>query len=101
MAWERRRNGRTYYYRWQRAGPRGVKQYVGSGEEGRQAAEAVRVAREIRLQKTLLRAEKRRPVNKLADHLGQLDIMLEQLIACQLVCAGWKRHHRQWMARKR
>jgi hypothetical protein len=27
--------------------------------------------------------------------------MLDQLVAFNLVSAGWKRHHRQWIARKR
>jgi hypothetical protein len=101
MAWERRRNGRTYYYHWQRVGLRAVKQYVGSGEKGRRAAEADQAGREAYIQEALQRAENRRPVDKLAAHFNQFDRMLEQLVVCQLVSAGWRQHHRQWMAPKR
>ena len=101
MAWERRRNGRTYYYHWQRVGLRAVKQYVGSGEKGLRAAEADRASREAHRHADLQRAEKRRPVDKLAAHLDQFDTMLDQLVSRQLVCAGWRQHHRQWMAPKR
>src|SRR4051812_38175562 len=88
MAWERRRNGRKYYYRSQRAGLRTIKQYVGSGEKGRQAAEADRVVRETRLQSAARRAETLRPIDRIAAQLDQIDKMLDQVVAFRLVCAG-------------
>ena len=100
MAWERRAN-REYYYRSLRQENRVVKTYVGCGQRAYQAAEADQAAREARKVESLRRAERTRPVSKLVVHLDQFDTMLDQFVAFSLVCAGWKRHHRQWMVRKR
>lgn len=96
MAWELRRNGRTYYYRVRREGNRVIKEYIGGGEQGRQAAEADQAARDCRRQATLLRKEANRAVDDLAVHIGEFDQVLDQLVTCQLVCSGWRQHHRQW-----
>ena len=99
MAWERRAN-REYYYRTLRQENRIVKRYFGCGQRAHQAAEADKAAREARHMESLRRAERRRPVSKLAAHFNPFDTILDQLVAFSLVCAGWKRHHRQWIVRK-
>ena len=96
MAWERRRNGRAYYYRVRREGDRIVKEYVGAGEKGRRAAEADQAAREA----VLLREARGQDVEVLIDQLQEFASMVEQLVACQLVSAGWKTHNRQWRSPK-
>ena len=101
MAWERRRNGRTYYYRVRRDDDRVVKEYVGAGEKGRRAADADQAAREARREAGRLRKDRGQDVvGDLLDQLQELDSRVDQLVACQLVCAGFRRHHRQWRASK-
>jgi hypothetical protein len=96
MSWETRRNGNRYYYRSRRQDGRVVREYVGGGEKGRRAAEADAAARDSREQAAKLLAEKNRPVDGLAAHLDVFGKIVDQLVTCQLLCAGWRRHHRGW-----
>jgi hypothetical protein len=93
MAYERRRNGKLFYYRSRREGDRVVKTYVGGGEIGHQAAEADQAARR---QAAQLRKETSRKLEQLVSNLDEFDRMADQLLTCQLLSAGWKQHHRQW-----
>lgn len=99
MALERRAN-REYYYRSLRDGSRVIKQYIGCGQRAREAAEADQALRTAHRLESLQRAEKTRPIRELAGRLDQFDTMLDQFVAFRLVCAGWKRHHHQWIVRK-
>lgn len=96
MGWERRRNGRMYYFRAERDGDRVRKVYVGGGERGRQAAAADQAARHSRAQAAELRQLDRRPVDELAAKLHDLGATIDRLLACRLLCDGWKQHHREW-----
>jgi hypothetical protein len=100
MAWERRGNGHLYFYAGVRQGNRVRKVYLGSGEAARQAAETVQAARSARAEAKRARAEKWRAVDDLADQLDQLGNAVDQLSVCNLLCAGWRRHHRQWRSMK-
>lgn len=98
MAWERRRNGRLYYYRVRREGDRVAKEYVGTGEAGRRAAEADQAARDARREAAQRRKEQGRPVSELSACLDELGRLTDLLVACHLLTHGWKQHHRQWRA---
>jgi hypothetical protein len=100
MAYERRRNGNEYYYRSHRERGNVVKEYIGGGELGRQAAEADRAARESRRQALRLRKEHSRPVDDLTADLDEFGAMVDELVTCQLLVAGAKSHHRTWMFSK-
>jgi hypothetical protein len=100
LAWERRGSGQ-FYYRSRRVRGQVVREYVGGGEKGRRAAESDRAVSEARRRVVRLRAENRRPVDKLAARMDQFDIMFERLVVCQLACAGWKHYRREWRAPKR
>ena len=96
MAFERRRNGKLYYYRSRRVCGRVVKQYVGAGDVGRLAAEADNVHRDIRRATDRRQLEESQVVATLNDQLNELGKLVDQLIKYHLVCAGWRQHHRQW-----
>jgi hypothetical protein len=100
MGFERRRNGRLYYYRAQRRDGRVVKEYVGGGAKGLAAAaedEARRAA--ILLAKQAYQAVCR-SIAELASEIDELGDLVEQLATGQLVAAGFKKHHRQWRPSK-
>ena len=78
-----------------------VREYVGAGEKGQQAEVADQAAKEARGQAERQRADAGRPVHDLVVHVRQFDSALDQLVISQLVCAGWRRNHRQWKAPKR
>ena len=100
MAWENH-GIRRYYYRAQRVNGLVVREYVGGGEKGHLAAEADQAAKEARRQAERLRAERRRPVQDLTTHVRQFESVLETLVVCQLMSAGWRQIHRQWKAPNR
>lgn len=95
MGWEKRRK-REFYYRSRRVRGQVVKQYVGGGELGRQAAEADQSARDSYRQAAVLRKEANRAVVDLAGHLDEFDELVDQLVTFQLIGAGFRLHHRQW-----
>ncbi len=99
MAWERRPNGRQYYYRGRREGRRVVKEYAGGGEAGLLAAEADEASRRDREQAAQQRAERQRPLDDLVLHLDEFDKLVDQVVTGQLLSAGWTKHHRQWRPR--
>jgi len=96
MALERRRNGRLFYYRSRRAGDRVVKEYIGGGEKGRQAAEADQAARDARGRVKQKAKERNRPLIELASELDVFGQIIDHVVSCQLLCAGWRKHHREW-----
>ncbi len=98
MAWERRCNGRLYYYRSRRNGDLVRKVYMGGGEQGRAAAEADQAARDARRQAAQRCEDESRPVEELAARLDELGRLVDRLVACHLLTHGWTQHHRQWRA---
>jgi hypothetical protein len=95
MAWENR-GRRQYYYRSLRQGDVVVKQFVGSGEAGRFAAEADQAARFARRQAAQLRRQRNAPVDELGALLDEFDQLVDELVTCELLCAGARQHRRQW-----
>jgi len=100
MAWEKRRNGREYYYRARRVGDRIEKTYVGGGAKGQAAAAADRAARKSRAEARQGDWEKLLDVDQLVIGLEELARNLDLIVTCQALCAGWKKHSRQWRASK-
>ena len=102
MAWERRRNGLRYYYRLSRQAGNGqiIKTYVGGGEVGRAAAEADQAGRDALRQSVRVRKEEGLAVEELSALVDELGGVVDQLVACQLVSAGWRMHNRQWRSPK-
>lgn len=96
MAWETRRYGRRFYYRSRRVRGLVVKEYVGGGERGRQAAEADAAARAERAQAAQARRARQQPIDQIAACLDESDRLLKPVLSTQLLAAGWRRHHRQW-----
>jgi hypothetical protein len=94
LGWERRRNGRQYYYRVQRIRDRVVKTYIGHGEKGLKAAEEDAIER----QNQALAAERCNEPSlvELATYLGEFDRLVDQLVTRQLAAAGYRLHHREW-----
>jgi hypothetical protein len=95
MAWEKRGSGK-FYYRSLRVRGQVVKQYIGNAEQGRQAAAADAAAKESRRQDARFRQEKSHALDDLVADLDEFDKLVDQLVTCQLLCGGWKKHHRQW-----
>lgn len=100
MAWEQH-DKRWYYYRSKRVNGRIVREYVGGGEKGQQAAQADRAAQEARRQAKCQRIETMLPVHELFVHVRQFGRVLDQLLIGQLLAAGWKHSCRHWKAPKR
>jgi hypothetical protein len=95
MGWERRRN-QWYYYRAHRHGDRVVKEYVGRGLKGQQAAEADEAVRLLATDVVHQRQEEERFLNAISDDLREIEQLTDQLFTVQFVSLGWKKHHRAW-----
>lgn len=95
LSWERRGN-RFYFYRAVRRGNRIVKEYIGTGDVARKAATIDRRARQLRQEQWMEAAARDQVRKELAALLDEMGALVDQLLACQLIAAGWKRHHRQW-----
>ena len=89
-----------YYYTGVLVGDRIVKQYVGGGEKGRLAAAADQAVRDSRTHAEQLRHANRRPVDELTVELDEFGELVDQLVTCQLLCTGWKKHNRGWRIAK-
>ena len=96
MAWERRRNGHTYYYRAQREGDRVVKTYIGRGEKGRLAAAADEAARRSRAESKQIDFDKRHALDDLVAHLDEFGRTVDLIVTCQAARLGWKKDNRHW-----
>ena len=95
MGWERRRNQR-YYYRSRRENGRVIREYVGGGERGRLAAEVDAAARATVAAARQVRRELQQPIEELQRQFDEVARLVDLVVTCQLLSAGWKCHHRQW-----
>jgi hypothetical protein len=96
MAWERRRNGRRYYFRARRIGQKVVKTYVGAGGVGEQAAQADATERAERLARRQAELELRARVVAANASLVALGTACEDIAHSAFAEAGFYQHHRQW-----
>jgi hypothetical protein len=101
MAWERRHNGRLYYYRSHRRGRQVVKEYIGCGQTGEEAAKEDadhRAARAMHQQGEQLRRQECSRVN---ESLLALDVAAGAITEAALLAAGFHRHCRgHWRKRR-
>jgi hypothetical protein len=92
MAWERRRNGRLYFYRARRIGGRVVKRYVGAGKAGEMAA---RMDAERRAERSE-EMQWRQQFDLASRMLATLGEECDDLARSALAEAGLYQHHREW-----
>lgn len=96
MAYERRRNGRMYYYRSRRVGGRVVKDYFGAGLDARRAAEEDRQKRAARKVAAL---ERQRVLDaEEAAHAAHESIDL--ILDVEMHISGFHKNHRTWRCRR-
>ena len=96
MAWERRRNGRLYYYRAQRAGRRILKQYVGAGEAGCHAAAEDAAIRHQRAQAAQQQRQWQETVDGVTTLLDESEQLLKPMLTARLLCGGFRYRKREW-----
>jgi len=100
MAWETRSGGGRYYTRSRRVNGQVVREYLGCGEKGEQAALADaerQAARET--ERALIRAEQKR-AEVIDAELASLHQTVDVLTRGILLANGFKRHKRQWRKRR-
>lgn len=99
MGWELRR-GKRYYYRRRKVNGRWIREYVGPGARGEQAAleDALRNAKK----KAEMEAERRRREEFQAAQalLHGACEEYDRLIKAALIGAGYYEHKRQWRRRR-
>jgi len=99
MAWESRPGGGRYYTRSRRVNGRVVREYVGCGEKGEQAARADADERAVQdAERTLIRDEQDR-ARAIDAELASLHRMVDVLTRGMLLAAGFERYKRQWRKR--
>src|SRR4051812_13828804 len=100
MAWETRGGRGRYYTRIKKVRGRYVREYVGGGEKGEQAAAADARARRERQTRSEHRRARRKQQSSL-DHLVRaLTKDVDLLVKAALLGAGYHRHGGEWRERK-
>jgi hypothetical protein len=101
VAWEKRKNGKRYYYRVRRDGDRIIKEYIGGGQIGEAAAKEDadrRAARAMHRQGEQLR---RQECNRMNQSLMAMDVEAGAMVEAALLAAGLYRHCRgRWRKRR-
>jgi hypothetical protein len=101
MSWERRRNGRArYYYRARRIGVKVVKEYVGAGKAGEEAARQDAQKREERLWRRTEERTRRREYEVLEAVVTDMSHQGAGMVEACLLATGYYRHHREWRHRR-
>ena len=95
MAWEQR-NGRQYYYRKRREGNRVVSEYLGSGLEAEQYAQASQ-EKEKRIQSE---RERRREIASTNEQVDDICKTLNDAVRAWLLALGYRQHKRQWRKKR-
>lgn len=95
MSWERRGH-RLYYFRAKRVNGRLVKQYFGSGPRATRAAEADETVRAIRQRHRESQRERAAVLDGMLAKLDHTAGMVQVLLTCRLLLAGWHQHQRLW-----
>jgi hypothetical protein len=93
MGWERRRNGRMYYYRRYRRDGKLVCEYFGDGERARAAAEEDKLARRAKVQDRDDRVA-------LGAALAEWDVRLDLHVRALLHVNGYHEHRGQWRKKR-
>lgn len=99
MAWERRRNGRAYYYTSRRRGRCVVKDYRGPGEYGELAEAADLAQRQERQERLEATRAERAAVADLARRVDDAAALADAITAAVLLQAGYWKPYRHWRKR--
>lgn len=100
MAWEKRGNGNSYYYRKRRVNGRVVSEYVGTGELAAIRARLDSLKRALRLQQQAERRAARAKLDELDVQVAELDSVVQALARASLLAAGCRTHKGQWRSRR-
>lgn len=102
MAWEKRRNGRLYYYRATRRGKRVVKTYIGTGPAAEAAARADAERRAARAAERQAEQQVREAHAMAVEQVVAFGCQVNSLMEAELLAAGYHRHCRgPWRKRRR
>jgi hypothetical protein len=97
VSWERRRNGKRFYYQAQRVMGKVVKRYVGAGVEAERLAGRDAALRAERAAQRRAEVDLRRRVLEAGRMLVKLGRDCEDVATAALAAAGLYRHHRgEW-----
>jgi len=88
MAWERRGDGRSYYYRPRRVGGRVVRDYFGYGPVGQFAADLIAEARDRRAAHTQARKAEQIRLDELDGAVDRLDRACDLMTEATLTARG-------------
>ena len=95
MAWERRGDGRSYFYRARRVGGRVVRDYFGYGPVGQFAADLIAEARDRRAALTQARKAELARLDDLDEAADRLDRACELMFEATLMAGGLTDARRQ------
>ena len=101
MSWERRRNGRLYYYRARSVGGKIIKEYLGRGPKAEQAAREDAEKRAQREAHQQHQQQRRREYEAMQLALAALGTECQNLVRASLLNAGYHQHDRgEWRKRR-
>ena len=101
MGWETRQRGGSYYTRSRRVNGRVVREYIGGGERGEQAAAADALARERREAERAEHTRERRQRDTAETQLTAWYAAVDAQVCAALTAAGYHQHKRgEWRQRR-
>ena len=101
MAWEKRKRGGAYYTRSRKVDGRVVREYVGGGALGEQAALRDAKERQQREEEAAARREERERLEELAGLVDEFCEAVETVARATLLAAGFRQHNRgEWRRRR-
>lgn len=100
MAWEKRKNGKRYFYRARRDGERVVKEYLGRGSAAEAAAREHSQLQEKRQAAGRQHREVLTEVSSVFAALDEFDRACDSLVQTALFAAGYHVHRGQWRQRR-
>ena len=101
MSWEQRNGHGHYYTSGHREGGRIVREYYGTGELGKLAAEVDDLARQTRRIEREERAAERERIAAIEDPIVAFGKAVDLAVSCELLVAGYHRHDRGPWRRRR
>ena len=101
MGWERRRNGRLYYYRTHRIDRRVLKEYVGTGPAAVATAQADAECRAARARNRQAEQQRRDAYELAHGWLRVLRTEAQSILAEAMTASGFHRHDRGIWRKKR
>jgi hypothetical protein len=100
MPWEKRQRGGRYYTRTRCVDGRKIRQYLGRGRWAEAVAAADERRREEQRKERITLKEIQAQMQALDAALDECTAHSRQLMAAELICAGYHRHQRAWRKRR-